>query len=315
MSYWLYQHLGNLAPRELDADPVLAELRDAADGEAALRAHAVAWDHHRDGSRWSHSRLLGRTKLIVLDSREGRTLDEGRRRMFDDVEWDWIRREVAGDFDHVVLADTLPMLMPPAFHHVEAWNEAVCAGAWGAAGRRLLGERLRRGLDLEHWAAFRAGFERLAGLLAEIARGDHGPPPATVVLLGGDIHHAYLARAALPGAPGARSGVFQAVCSPFRNPLDHRERVVARIGCSRRDGRARAGTGGRRPGPADPLAPGGAPDVRQPGRDAGGRRPPRARPHRADDARRVAAHAAGDDARPAPGLIRTTRAVAAMLAP
>jgi hypothetical protein len=233
MSYWLYQHLGNLSPQELDADPVLAELRAADDGEAALRAHALRWDHHRDGSRWSHSRLLGRTKLVVLDSREGRTLDEGRRRMFDDPEWDWLRREVAGDFDHVVLADTLPVLMPPAFHHLEAWNEAVCAGAWGRAGQRLLGERLRRGLDLEHWAAFRAGFEALAGLLTEIARGDHGSPPATVVLLGGDIHHAYLARAELPRSAGVRSAVVQAVCSPFRNPLDHRERAVARLGCSR----------------------------------------------------------------------------------
>ena len=42
-----------------------------------------------------------------------------------------------GDFDHLLLADTLPFLLVPALHHVEAWNEAVCAGAWGErAGRR-----------------------------------------------------------------------------------------------------------------------------------------------------------------------------------
>ena len=48
-------------------------------------------------------------------------------------------------------------------------------------------------------------------------------------MLGGDIHHAYLAAAEVPGA---RSRVWQAVCSPFRNPLDRHERVVASLGAS-----------------------------------------------------------------------------------
>ncbi len=233
MAYWLYQHLGNLSPDELDGNEMFARVRGTGDGGADLRRHAREWDHHRNGSRWSHARLLGRTKLVMLDSREGRHLEEGERRMFDDAEWDWICREVSGDFDHVVLADTLPVLMPPAFHHIEAWNEAVCAGAWGRAGRWLLGERLRRAVDLEHWAAFQSGFVRMSRLLGAIARGDHGPAPATIVLLAGDIHHAYLAEVALPRSVGARSAVYQAVCSPFRNPLDRHERLVARFGSSR----------------------------------------------------------------------------------
>ncbi|MBA2644074.1 MAG: alkaline phosphatase family protein [Solirubrobacterales bacterium] len=237
MAYWLYQHLGNLSPDELDGNEMFARVRGTGDGGADLRRHARDWDHHRNGSRWSHARLLGRTKLVMLDSREGRHLEEGERRMFDDAEWDWICREVSGDFDHVVLADTLPVLMPPAFHHIEAWNEAVCAGAWGRAARWLLGERLRRAVDLEHWAAFQSGFVRMSRLLGAIARGDHGPAPATIVLLAGDIHHAYLAEVALPRSVGARSAVYQAVCSPFRNPLDRHERLVARFGSSRVAGR------------------------------------------------------------------------------
>ena len=233
MTYWIYQHLGNLSPAELDDDEMFARVREGADGGPELRRHAREWDHRRDGSRWSHARRLGRTKLLVLDSREGRTLEEGARRMFDDVEWDWIREQVAGDHDHLVLADTLPVLMPPVFHHLEAWNEAVCAGAWGPLARWLLGERLRRAVDLEHWAAFQKGFHRITRLLTEVARGDHGPAPASVVMLSGDIHHAYLAEVALPREAGARSAVYQAVCSPFRNPLDRHERVVARVGSSR----------------------------------------------------------------------------------
>jgi hypothetical protein len=49
-------------------------------------------------------------------------------------------------------------------------------------------------------------------------------------MLGGDIHHAYLAAA---DVPGAKAKVWQAVCSPFRNPLDRHERVMARIGATK----------------------------------------------------------------------------------
>src|SRR5690606_15604039 len=37
MSYWVYQHLGNLSPRELAADPVYAAVRESPDGTDVLR--------------------------------------------------------------------------------------------------------------------------------------------------------------------------------------------------------------------------------------------------------------------------------------
>jgi hypothetical protein len=38
------------------------------------------------------------------------------------------------------------------------------------------------------------------------------------------VHHAYLDEVAFPRDAGVRSAVYQAVCSPMRNPLDARER-------------------------------------------------------------------------------------------
>jgi hypothetical protein len=121
------------------------------------------------------------------------------------------------------------MLMPPAFHYIEAWNERVCDGAWGKRFEKY-GEKLRRGFDLEHWAAWHHSFERITELVRSVASGERGGTPATVIMLGGDIHHAYLADVQIPGA---KSAVWQAVCSPFRNPLEKKERVVARLGASR----------------------------------------------------------------------------------
>jgi hypothetical protein len=56
------------------------------------------------------------------------------------------------------------------------------------------------------------------------------------VLLSGDVHHAYLARARFlsdDGAGNGRSPVYQAVCSPLRNPLNRHERRAIRIGMSK----------------------------------------------------------------------------------
>jgi hypothetical protein len=152
--------------------------------------------------------------------------------MIDDGEWHWLEREGTGDYDHLIMADSLPILLPPGAHYLEGWSEAVCGGAWGPRLRGP-GERLRRFLDLEHWPAFSDSFHKLVRLITEVATGRRGPAPATVVLLGGDVHHAYLAEAGLPGEVGERSAIFQAVCSPFRNALDRHERIIMRSAARR----------------------------------------------------------------------------------
>jgi hypothetical protein len=160
----------------------------------------------------------------VVDSRAARVLADGRRDMVDDDEWAWIVDHARGSYDHLVIASTLPVFMLPGAHHVEAWNEAVCSGAWGGLAARA-GEQLRRALDLEHWPAFQRSFVTMVALLGELGRGGAGePPPSTITLLGGDVHTAYLADVQLPGSVGSR--VYQAVCSPFRNPLSATERRI-----------------------------------------------------------------------------------------
>ena len=49
--------------------------------------------------------------------------------MVGDAEWQWVTESVAGDWNHVVLAASLPLLLPYGIHGLEAWNEAVCGGA------------------------------------------------------------------------------------------------------------------------------------------------------------------------------------------
>ena len=223
MSYWIYQHLGNLSPQALEEDELWQRVQGSEDATGALHDFAERAHQTGDGARWSYCRDLDGTRLIVMDSRAGRVLEKGRRSIFDDEEWDWVVSHCAGDFDHLLLATSDPYLLAPAMHHLEAWNEMVCDGAWGGVAARL-GEKMRRGMDFDHWAAFKMSFERLTRLIAEVGSGQHGRAPASIVVLSGDVHHAYLAEVAYPGSADVRSAVYQATCSPFRNPLDGRER-------------------------------------------------------------------------------------------
>jgi len=232
MSYWIYQHIGNLSPRELVEDGRLAEIQGAEDPSAALREFSVKADREAEGTRWSYYRDLGRTRLIVMDSRAGRVLDDGPRKMVDDAEFAWIEEHASGHFDHLLLATTIPLFLAPGMHHLEAASEAVCDGAWGARASNLM-EKVRRGVDLEHWAAFNHSFRRLVELTRAVGTGELGPAPASITVLGGDVHHAYLAEVAFPRGSGIRSSVYQATCSPFRNPLARGERRVMRALASR----------------------------------------------------------------------------------
>jgi hypothetical protein len=231
-SYWVYQHLGNLSPGEIEERGVLAHVKAEPDTGHALHEWARDVDWGSDGRRWSYSRDLGGVRLVTLDSREGRVLGERPRKMFDEEEWDWLSQVVTGDVRHLLIADTLPIFLPQAIHNLESWDDSVAAGGWTRIFKGL-GEKVRRAFDLEHWGAFPNSFGRMVELIRAAGSGERGEPPASIVTLGGDIHHAYLAEVDFPAGDGVVSPVWQAVCSPFRNALSKRERRVARAGDSR----------------------------------------------------------------------------------
>ena len=218
-SYWVYQHLGNLSPRERAEDAMWQQVRERrdtghADLTAALDEFADRCDTNPDSYRWSYCRDFDGTRLIVVDSRVARDLTPSARGLLNAHELAWFDSRMQGGFRHVLVATSLPFLLPTGLHHVEAWDEAIAQGGWGRAAA-WLGERLRRALDLEHWAAFQNSFQAVARIATEVADGDRGPSPRTVTFLSGDVHFSYLAE--VERQHGSR--IVQAVCSPMRNPL------------------------------------------------------------------------------------------------
>ncbi|WP_420453187.1 alkaline phosphatase D family protein [Ilumatobacter sp.] len=234
-SYWVYQHLGNLSPRELESD-VLYQRVLAHDGDCGemLDEFARAADAEADGrkgAQWSFRRDFSNSVLLMIDSRCGRILADDRRSMVSEDEFAWIVEQAEGSYDHLLIGTSLPWLLPRSFHDVESWNEMLTRGARGPRMARFA-EWFRRAADLEHWAAFRDSFDALGELIARVGRGEHGgDAPATICVLSGDVHHAYVAEAHFD-AP-VRSSVYQLTCSPVHNYVPRAFQLGFRVAWSR----------------------------------------------------------------------------------
>ncbi|HET6392548.1 MAG TPA: alkaline phosphatase D family protein [Blastococcus sp.] len=240
VSYWVYQHLGNLSPQELAGNKTWQAIQGLAaddatrDAEPMLREMAELADAEPATIRWSYVRHWGDARLIMIDSRAGRVLEEQHRRMLDEDEFAWVeaamRRAVDEGVEHLILGTSLPWLLPHAIHNLERWNETLNVrhhGRW----RGRIAEAVRQASDLEHWAAFGHSFERLGAALTGVARGEHGRAPATALVLSGDVHHAYAAELVRPEGLGSR--VHQLTVSPLHNQAPHPIRVGFKIGWSR----------------------------------------------------------------------------------
>ncbi|MFC8662497.1 alkaline phosphatase D family protein [Streptomyces sp. NPDC057199] len=233
MSYWVHQHLGNLPPELLAEDPLYEAVRATPDGTDALRTFAARADTDPASVRWSYRRDFGRTRLLMVDSRAARVLDEKNRSMLDPAQEAWLREQVLeepGSYDHLLIGTSLPWLLPNLVHDAEGWNAALCRGERGERWARF-GENLRRAADLEHWAAFPTSFDALAELIAEAGSGPQAP--ATVCVLSGDVHHAYIAEPVWrEGLPGPDARVLQLTCSPVHNSIPLSIRLGFRFGWS-----------------------------------------------------------------------------------
>jgi hypothetical protein len=258
-SYWVYQHLGNLDPDEMAADPLYAKVLAAEDATSVLKDFAAHVDKESDVAhdteewratqyQWSYALDIGRTRVVMLDNRCSRVLDTRRRAMLPPGEWSWFLDQVHGSYDHLVVGSSLPWLLPPGVHHLESWNERLADSntRWVAQ----MSEQVRRAVDLEHWAAFHRSFGEMAELFARIGTGEQpaaaaaasagptgqrvgaGPayaPPASINVLSGDVHHSYVAEALFPGADVV-TPVHQLTCSPIHNQVPAVMRPLMRLG-------------------------------------------------------------------------------------
>ena len=200
----------------------VARVRPAADEEA----------DGAKGARWSYRATWGRApagdRFALRSSTRQRSAHDGVRTR---VRLD--RATSRGDYDHLLVGTSLPWLLPRALHDVESWDERVAAGSRGARIARWA-EKLRRAADLEHWASMRESFDRLADLFGDVGRGrynrEHGRAPATICVLSGDVHHAYVAAARYPHPMDSR--VYQLTCSPMHNYVPVAMKLAFRLSWS-----------------------------------------------------------------------------------
>ncbi len=255
----------------------------------------------------------------MLDNRCSRVLDPDHRAMLPPGEWAWFLDQAHGDYDHLVVGSSLPWLLPHGIHHLEAWNERLAGSP--AASVAASAERLRRAVDLEHWAAFQRSFEELAELFARLGSGPRTaggervgagpayPAPASISVLSGDVHHSYVARARFRRPRGGHAGApAHLLADP--QPGAGGDAPVMTLGWWRGPSALVRGAGQDRPGTqaGGPLAQAGRPVLRQRGQHAvavgglgrgdhrghsGGRRPHQGRVAAADRAGGGTASGAG----------------------
>ena len=115
--------------------------------------------------------------------------------MLDDDELAWLDEQLRGDFGHLLIGTSLPFLLAPGLHHVEAFNEALAGGGWGSVGCR----GGREGPPDRRPRALGGVPERASsgspGWRSRSRAASAAGAPATVTFLSGDVHHSYVSEA------------------------------------------------------------------------------------------------------------------------
>ena len=271
-TYWLYQYIGNLSPELLRESELLAGVRAADDGWDVLREFAANERGCATAPAGATAATSARTRLIVLDSRMRAGARRGASaRCSTRRSGSGSRSTCDGDFDHLLIGTSDPLVLAPALHHAERWGEAVARGAWGERGRGL-GREAAPGRRLRPLGRVR----RVVRAADRIC--SRGPAPGEFGDAAGVDHDALRRRPprlsrrarlpALGGGPQPRlAGGLLAVSQRARRPRaeDDRARRHARA-ASRLPRRSRGSPASA--AERGPLAPGRGAVLRQPGRDA-----------------------------------------------
>ena len=243
MSYWCYQHLGNLSPEDREEDACYRAVR-AADGDAGRHRARLRLPRRPRGGRRALE-LPARHRAHAhrddgLPRRDACSTPAGAR-------WSTPRSGTASRSGRAATSTTccsgtsLPVFLGRGMHYLEAWNEAVADGAWGA----LASARGRAPAPGPRPRAL--GRVRRLAARARAAAGRHRLRPARRPT--GERRAALgrrpprLRRRGAPdrGQPAWQAPVYQAVCSPLRNPLDSNEKRAIKFALT--SGAERVGRG------------------------------------------------------------------------
>ena len=303
-SYWIYQHIGNLSPRELGDNEIYQQVR----GQPGRRGGDLPLGAPDRLERRRHPlELLPRLRPHPGDLHRrprGAGAGGGRRAIVDDEEWDWIVEHTEGDFDHLLDLHhhplvALPRLRPPRGLERGSWSRGRLGQADGlgqreAAARSSTSTTGPRSASHSRSCATSCTRSPAARRARRRPRSSSSPATSTTPTSPRSPTRA------LPTAPR----------STRRSARPTATRWTKKSGgsCARDSAvpltafAAPAGQGGRRPRPGDPLAHHRGPLLRQPGRDPEDRPPRRRRCASTRPSRRRRQRGARRDLHPPPRL-------------
>ena len=201
VSYWVYQHLGNLSPQELDANTTWQEVLAAGRCAGTPGRCCTRWPSRADaepgGTRWSYVRHWARRAWSWSTAGRVGCWRSSGAGCSTTLALDWVdaalARAAAEGVTHLVVGTSLPWLLPHAIDRIERVERDARRPARGPALLRPGGGGAAAG-------GRPGALGRRSGLLraarphpSAVARGEHGPPPATALVLSGDVHHGYAA--------------------------------------------------------------------------------------------------------------------------
>ena len=226
MSYLIYQHLGQpLAATRSRRTSSTSTCASAGDAGELLRDFANQADREVEGTRWSFCRDIG-----PAARRDDRLARRPRARPRASAAWSTptsgagSRSTPRGGVDHLLIGTSLPLFLAPGAALARGVERGGLRRRVGRA-RRAAGREAAPGRSISSTGRrSRTRSSACASCCARSARASAASRRRrSSCCRAMSITPTWPRSASRPGT-GVRSRVWQAVCSPFRNPLDTKER-------------------------------------------------------------------------------------------